>query len=289
VDLAETAVAGLARALGEHPLRMAAGVVRLAVLQMASAVRMVSIERGRDPRDFTMVAYGGAGPLHAVAIARELGIKTVIIPRHPGHFSAHGMLYAALRYDLVQTLAQPLESLHGEVIEGHFRALEQQGEGQIRATGIAVEGIGSARYMDMRYQRQEHTITVRLPSRLAGHDIHGEIARLFEESYRLRYGHVSKGAGIDVVNLRVVMDGRTPKPPWRKHEGRAGQPVPSRREVFFEDDFVECAVWQRDTLPPGFRVSGPAVIEEEASTVILMPGDELQVDQWGNLRIEVGK
>jgi N-methylhydantoinase A len=286
---AQNAIEDLARKLEEPVQRVAAGIINLATLTMASAVKITTIERGYDPRDFAMVAYGGAGPLHASLVARELNVRKVIVPRHPGHFCAYGMLYASLRYDVVQTAARVLNDLDLDQVQREFSALEQQGRAVLDRVGIELEETKVSWYADMRYQGQEHTIKIRLPSPLAGRTPQ-ELHKLFEEGYRRRYGHTSDNVAVDVVNLRVVVEGLPERPPVEQFRATASAaPQPETRAVNFDGrSSVSCSVWQRDDLPPGFRLKGPAIIEEEASTTVILPGDTASIDDYGYIHIEIG-
>lgn len=286
-DLAEAALDELAASLGQPTAAIASGILRISTISMATAVRKVTMERGYDPRDFAMVAFGGAGPLHAVEVAREIGMKRVLIPPKPGHFSAYGMLFADFRYDLTETVARTLESVDVDEMNERFVALETEGARSLAGIGVPIESLRYIRYAEMRYQRQEYTIKVRLPAHCKGRD---ELRHLFEESYQRRYGHAAKDMGIDVVMLRVVVDARTVRPQQR--QAAAGQPAtatPQRRAVWFESGGVApCDVWQRDELVAGQSIAGPAVIEEDASTTVLPPGDVGVIDRWGNIAITLG-
>ena len=285
--LADHALNGLADRLDQRAERLAAGILEIATLTMATAVRRVTIERGFDPRDFAMVAFGGAGPLHAVEVAREIGMKRVIIPPMPGHFSAYGMLYADFRYDVVDTVAALLERLDMAEVEQRFLTLEREGAAALDRLGLQVRDLRTVRYAEMRYQRQEYTIKVRLPAHPTDH---AELRAIFEEQYARRYGHVSRDMPIDVVMFRVVADGRTTRPTAGVDLARSDtSPEARQREVWFDrTGRAPCDVWQRSELPPGMRFAGPAVIEEHASTTVLPPGDCAEIDQWGNIVIELG-
>ena len=286
-DLAERALAQLSERLNEPLTALAAGILKIATLTMASAVRKVTIERGYDPRDFAMVAFGGAGPLHAVDVAREIGMRRVVIPPKPGHFSAYGMLFADFRYDLVSTVACALDNMDLGEMELQFQALEAEGKRQLAGIGVGLLSLRCVRHAEMRYQRQEYTIKVRLPERCDDRD---HLRQLFEDSYRRRYGHVSQGMGIDVVMLRVVADGRTARPREKSMTPEARSAATSeRRPVWFEETGIApCQVWQRDDLGVGFRIIGPAVIEEEASTTVVPPDDAAEIDAFGNIIITLG-
>jgi N-methylhydantoinase A len=286
-DLAEQALGGLARQFRQPVLALASGILRISTLTMATAVRKVTIERGFDPRDFTMIAFGGAGPLHAVDVAREIGIGKVLIPRQPGHFSAYGMLFADFRFDLVETVAKPLDGLDLAGVDAAFARLEADGARQLASIGATVETVRSTRYAEMRYQRQEYTIKVKLPDTC---ESVAALRQLFEEAYGRRYGHVTKNMVIDVLMLRVVVEGRTARPAAAEIVDEASAaPAPTRRPIWFEaTGVVDCDVWQRETLPRGFTIAGPALVEEEASTTVIGPGDVAEIDAFGHIAITLG-
>lgn len=284
---ANRAIQTLANRLGEPMHRVAEGIINIATLTMAAAVKMTTIERGHDPLDFAMVAYGGAGPLHAAAIAMELGVKTVIIPRHPGHFCAYGMLYANLRYDFVRMYPTPLPNLDLVEAERNYHALEQEGRATLEQVGVALERISLSRYADMRYLGQEHTIKIRLPESMIGQTA-ATLHKLFEEGYARRYGHTSENVAVNIVNLRVVVDGVAERPPIERIATGGKPPRAESRQVNFDGvRFYPCNVWQRDELPQGYRMEGPGIIEEAASTTVLPPGTCASLDPFGNIIIDI--
>ncbi len=284
---AERAIAALALSLGEPIYRVAEGIINLATLTMASAVKITTIERGHDPLDFTMVAYGGAGPLHAAAVAKELGVKTVIIPPHPGHFCAYGMLYANLRYDFVKMFSTPLLELDFAAAERDYQALEDEGKATLSEVGVVLDKINISRFADMRYLGQEHTIKIRLPSSMKTQTAQG-LHQLFEDGYAKRYGHISENVPVNIVNLRVVVDGVAERPPIEKIERNDNPPHPVSRKVNFDGvNFISCDVWQRSELSPGYRIEGPGIIEEAASTTVLPPGTAATLDEFGNIIIDI--
>jgi N-methylhydantoinase A len=286
-DLGEEALSRLSKRLDQPVTSIASGILRISTLTMATTVRKVTIERGYDPRDFAMVAFGGAGPLHAVDVAREIGMKRVLIPPKPGHFSAYGMLFADFRYDFTKTVVRSLEALDLQEMSEQFVALETEGARSLSNIGAPIEGLRYIRYAEMRYQRQEYTIKVRLPVHCENRQ---ELRRLFEEAYGRRYGHVSRDIGIDVIMLRLVVEGRTVRP----HETVSAKSIASslpaaRRPVWFaETGMTPCDVWRRDNLSCGQTIVGPALIEEDASTTVICPGDVAEIDTWGNIAIALG-
>jgi N-methylhydantoinase A len=168
-----------------------------------------------------------------------------------------------------------------------FVALEGEGARSLAGIGVPIESLRYIRYAEMRYQRQEYTIKVRLPAHCKDRD---ELRGLFEESYHRRYGHAAQNMGIDVVMLRVVVDARTVRPPQRMATpGARAAAVPTRRPIWFEGlGMAPCDVWQRDELVAGQSIAGPAVIEEDASTTVLAAGDVGVIDEWGNMAISLG-
>jgi N-methylhydantoinase A len=260
---------------------------------MSHAVKAVTTERGLDAGSFLMVVYGGAGPLHASAIAREIGIKNVLIPFAPGYFSAYGMLFSDLRYDYVRSCFRKLDEVSFEEIEGLYSSMEEEGRSAIASSAIRPEAIVIERAADMRYVGQEHAVTVELPAKLFADKDRAAIKSRFDEVHAIRYGTSAPKEPADLVSLRATVLGTMRKPPRHTvHEGKAEPPTDSvrtKKDVFFRGHgFVTTPVFKRDALRSGNRVSGPALIEEHASTTVVQPGDELTVDGFGNLQIRIG-
>jgi N-methylhydantoinase A len=287
---AERAIEQLAQRFDMSAPKMAAGIVDLADLTMAEAVRLVTLRRGLDPRDFTLVAYGGGGPLHASAIARDLSIPTVVVPPTPGNFSAIGMLLMDLRRDAIEMILRPLQAETLAELEAGFQRLQQESERTIREDeGERITQVVFQRFADMRYRGQQTTVKVVLGPTLELEDLW----RRFEAAYELRYGHAARNLPVEVVSLRLAAHGIRPRanlatlrPSANGHEAPAGE-----RPVSFKQTGgpVACPVWRRGALGPGMRLAGPAVIEEASSTTILEPGDELEVNDYGHLVIRVGE
>jgi N-methylhydantoinase A len=285
---AQKAIGELAARLNEPLHRVAAGIIHIATLTMASAVKMTTVERGHDPRDFAMIAYGGAGPLHGADIARELGIRTVIIPNHPGHFCAYGMLYADLKYDVVQTMAIGLEQLDMSDAEKQFRMLEERGRASLKEIKVDLRATTAGRFADMRYRGQEHTLKIRLPDAMSTTN-QSDMRVAFETEYTKRYGHSSKNVPIDLVNLRVVVTGVADKPSMNDVAAGPAAFAPETRQVNFDGkNFISCTIWPREKLNVGQRIDGPAIIEESASTTVVGPKDWAAVDRLGNIHITIG-
>jgi N-methylhydantoinase A len=282
----------LAVPLGVNLERAASGMLQVATSAMANVVRHVTLERGLDPRDFTLVAYGGGGPLQAASVAKELSIRTVIIPQAPGHFSALGMLMADLRRDYVQTLFARLDDLEMYELEDHFRKLEAEGPQDLERSGIAADRIVFERAADMRYVGQEHAVAVRMPANVADETARKEVKRLFDEAHEQRYSHSAPEESADIVSLRVSAIGRLGKPQFSKIP--QGEPTPpwaalrSTRSVIFDGiGVVEAAVFDRTKLLQGNVIKGPAIIEEAASTTVVEPGDTVTVNAYGHLVMQL--
>jgi N-methylhydantoinase A len=270
--------------VGLHRDRAAAGVVRLADVKMALAVRSITTERGLDPRDYTLVAYGGGGPLHAVAIARELGIPRVIVPPSPSTFSAWGMLATDLRHDLVRTVLEPLERTDGAWAGARYGEMEREIEAILPPLGTATRH----RAADLRYLGQEHTVTVEV-ERL---EDWGTLRGRFDAAHQRAYGYAAPDVEVQLLNLRsaVVYPLERPRlPALERGTGRA--PAFETRKIYSSllRDALEYRVHQRDRLRAGDLVEGPAAIEEAGTTTMLEPGDRLQVEGNACLVIDVAK
>jgi len=293
VKAAERAIARVAKPLGLDVTAAADGILRIAATTMSYAVKGVTTERGLDAGDFALVAYGGAGPLHAVQVAREIGIRTVIIPAAPGVFSAFGMLFSDLRYDFVRTWLARLDEAPFEGIEKVYRELEIQGRKAIASASVKPQKITVKRAADMRYVGQEHAVTVDLPFKVFEKRDREAIKRLFDAMHELRYGTSAPAERAEIVSLRTTVTGIMRKPPQAKI--KRGQKAPAKaaftdkRPVYFSaGGFRNVPICRRAALLAGNRIKGPALIEEHASTTVLMPGDACEVDIFGNLVIAVG-
>jgi N-methylhydantoinase A len=259
---------------------------------MSLAVRAVSVNRGIDPRDTAVIAFGGAGPLHAVAIAREISIPKVIIPKLPGNFSALGMLMAEWRQDFVRTLIGELDRVRPEDAARAFVDLKSAGEAALARDGLSGGTFGFA--ADLRYRGQEHTIAIPVtgPGDLAGNT--AATRRNFDAAHDRRHGHAAPDQAIEIVNLRLVatlprMDDairRWLSEPWiAENEATA-----ERRAVVYDDPRrpVDASILWRPGLAAGTEIVGPAVIEEPNSTTFVPPGDHAVIDAWGNIVITLG-
>lgn len=288
---AEQALDKIGKPLGMNAIETADGILRIAATAMSYAVKGVTTERGLDAGDFVLVAYGGAGPLHAVDVAREIGIRNVIVPGAPGVFSAFGMLFSDLRYDYVRTHLMQLADASFNEIEAVFKELEQNGRDAIAATSVKPDQIAVKRALDMRYVGQEHPVTVELPMRVFEKQDRAAIKRHFDNDHMQRYGTSAPNENAEVVSLRVTVTGLMKKPPQKKiKKGTSAPPKSSHtgtRKAWFDGRFRTAPTYRRTELLAGNRINGPALIEEHASTTVLMSGDRMVVDDYGNLAIRV--
>ena len=281
----------IATPLALDPVAAADGILRIAATKMSHMVRWVTTERGLDAADFALVAYGGAGPLHAVMIARELRIAKVIIPFAPGHFSAYGMLFADLRRDLVNTWFKPLDAASFDDLEALYRAMEKTGAEDLARSRDMIVEMQVERGADMRYVGQEHAVTVHLPRELfAAHDRAGIKAR-FDAVHETRYGYSAPGEKAEIVSLRSATIGLMRKPalePVATGGESAEDAFTGKRTVYFSaTGGVDTPIYDRARLKAGNRIEGPALIEEHASTTVVEPKDVLTVDAFGNLHIDI--
>lgn len=283
----------VASPLGLEPTEAADGILRIAVTQMSHAVKAVTTERGLDAGNFTMVVYGGAGPLHASAIARELGIRKVLIPYAPGYFSAYGMLFSDLRYDYVRSVFRKLNDVSFDDIEAAYQSMEDEGRAALAQSGVKPEGVVIERAADMRYVGQEHAVTVDLPQAFFAAKDRAAIKQQFDELHKVRYGTSAPKEPADLVSLRVTVLGTMKKPP--RHSVARGTATPSPQAIratkpvyFRATGWVDTPVYVREHLRASNVVVGPALIEEHASTTVVQPGDTLSMDELGNLQIAIG-
>ena len=291
--LAERAVREhVADQLGLDPVSAARGIVQIAVTAMSHAVRGVTTERGLFPSDFVLVAYGGAGPLHACDIAREIGIGKIIIPSSPGHFSAFGMQFSDLRHDLVRSCFMRLSEVRFDLIDEICSELEQEGRTSVLGASAVPGQVLVLRAADMRYVGQEHAVTVSIPSSYFACRDQAGIKSLFDAEHQRRYGTSAPGEQAEIVSLRVTVIGTLRKPVPARIGSGGPDPVPEAhdgmRQVFLETGPTEADRWNRAKLLAGNRIKGPALIEEFASTTFLSGDDNLEVDELGNLVITVG-
>jgi N-methylhydantoinase A len=287
VERAREAVADLAARL-DHPMAVEAfaeGVVTIAVARMTSAIREISIQLGHDPRDFTLIAFGGAGPMHALTMAEEIGIPRVLVPRHPGNFSALGLLAADIKHDDVRTRVGPLRE-RLSALPAVFDEMETAARQQLGREGFAPEQQRLLRSLDLRYRGQAFELAVALGN---GLPLVADIEAAFHRQHRDVYGHCNPEEAIELVNARLTAYGLVPKPAAERHvapRATLETALVERRPVWFQGRAHDCPVWDRERLPERARLRGPAIVEEFGATTVVPPGWAGEVDEHGNLRFE---
>ena len=288
VQAARAAIARVADPLGLSVEQAAWGIHKVVVESMADAARVYLVERGRDPRRYAMVGFGGAGPAHAAEVARALGMAELVIPPASGAASALGFLAAPLSASRVRSVpVQLAPGLDLAPAEAVLQALEAEARAELASGGVT-DGITTERTADMRLVGQMHEIAVPLPVAALTAGSLPTLIEAFTAAYTARYAALQPGAAVQVVNLRVTLTGPTPTVSLGDGGTGAGTARKGERRAWFGDGFVTAAVFDRYALREGSVVSGPAIVEEREATTVIAPGDVLRVDAAGNLRIEVG-
>lgn len=280
-DAAARALADLGNDFGMNAEEMAQGVIDIVNAKMADAIRTITIQRGIDPREFTLVAFGGAGPAQAAALAEELEIAEVIIPVHPGAFSAWGMLQTDVRHDFKETLYSFWDLIDAETIDAAFGRLQDKGSAFLSDEGIGGDRVGFERAIDFRYYGQEYVLTIPLDDGPIDKD---KVRADFDEAYKRQYGHNSPENRIEMANIRLAALGRLERPdnaPPLREAARAAR----TRDVWFGGVPSETAIIDRNSINDGESVSGPAIIEEITSTTLLPPTWTAQLIEGGHMSL----
>jgi len=271
--------------LGLDPVAAAAAIVRVANDKMAGAIRLVSLQRGRDPRDFVLFAFGGAGPLHAVALARELAIPIVLVPARPGITSALGCLVADVRHDFVRTINQGLLRLDVAEARAILAAQIVEGRRLLATEGVEVETVTVHHEADMQFAGQTHVLTVPIVRTDFARE---ELAETFERAYLERFGVELREMRALVMSLRTAVIGRRRPIGLASLAGAATGGAPSgTRRVWFHDGWHDTSIYRREHLPVGATLVGPAIVEQLDATTVIEPGDHARADALGNLEITV--
>ena len=288
---AEAAIRAVGDRLGVGPDQAAEGIIRIANNNMVNALKLVSLNRGFDPRDFTLVAFGGGGGMHAVALGQELGVRKVVIPAAASVFSAWGMMMSDLRRDYFVTRLVDLAEGAAGTIETLFAETEARAGAQFAAEGVAEKQVSFARYGKFRYQNQEHTTEVLLPEGRVTEDALAAIAEAFHETYEREYTY-RLSAPVEMVGLHLVASaevGKLEMVAAPLGDADAGPALKGRRKVDYALEGVhEAAIYDGEKLAPGMELKGPAVIEDPGSTIVVHPGNRVHVDAWRNIHIALG-
>jgi N-methylhydantoinase A len=277
----------VAEPLGLTLEQAAKAILQVANANMADAVRLISIRRGYDPREFALVVFGGAGPLHGVALAKELAIPTVLVPPNPGITSALGCLLVDVRHDLSNMFVSRTDRTDLAALEAELARLEEEARQLLRNEGVGERETRLRRFLDMRYVGQWRSLAIPVGAPV---DLDAAVAAFHAEHER-EHNYRRDGATVEIYRVNVQAVGVTPKAELRRH-GRNGtglRPVAARTVLFDElDEPVRTPVYARDGLTPGTVIDGPAVIDQLDSTTLVPPGVRAEIDEWLDIRIHVG-
>ncbi len=283
---ARAAVRRIAEPLGMSIEDTAEGVIRIIDVKMEEAIKAISTMRGHDLRDFMLLAFGGAGPLHAGRIARDLGMAGIVVPLYPGVYSAIGLLMSDVKHDYVRSRMTALAALAPGDANALFGELERQATGDLAADGFSPARIRVERGLDLRYAGQGYEITLPCPSEEITADTLARLRRDFDTQHRAMFGHAAPEEPVEVVSYRVTGIGLVPpvELPRFKREGTSlDQALRETRKVRFDGKTIDCPVYQRERLDAGLTVAGPAVLDQFDCTTVLCPGQVGRVDEWKNL------
>ena len=293
-ELAHESVKRIADRLGMDVTKAANGIITVSNANMVQAMRQVTTERGYDPREFALVAFGGAGPLHCAELALQMSIPKVIVPPNPGLTSALGLLFADVRYDFSRTRIRRADQLDCAEIEAEFADLETTACDMLRASGFGEERIHLQRIANFKYYGGFEAVSLSIVIEGRPFDeaaLDAALARFSSEHVR-EYNYVLDEVPVELQLIRLVAYGLIDRPSLRQSdkEGSAAAAETGRRDVFFEEEgsFVPTTVYDRDRLLPGARLVGPAIVEQMDSTVLIRPGMSADVDRFFNLILETG-
>ena len=282
----------IGKAYGIDAEEAAMGIIRVANSNMLNALKLVSVRKGYDPREFALVAFGGGGPMHAAALAKELNIKKVIIPLAASVFSAWGMLMTDLRSDDIQTYNVKLDHPDYEAIRAAWKKLEEKAYADNEKKQIRKENVYFQHYLDMRYVGQDHTVKVRVPDEDMSDENIGEFIEAFHKAHEQNYSFRLEESSVEIVNMHLASFGRIEKTPVREIPVLSctlEEAVKETREVIFEGSGkLPTKIYDREKLSPGMKMTGPCIIEEVSSSAVIYPGMQAEIDKYGDIVIETG-
>jgi len=283
----ETISEKISKPLDMDVFTAAEGIITVVNANMIRGIRKVSVERGYDPREFCLVCFGGAGPVHGAQLAKQLSISKVIVPKSPGIASAFGMLYADVRHDYVQTYLSKVNQIKIEDLLSVYQNLEEKAVMQLQKEGFSKQDMILYRSADTRYIGQAYELSVPVKNGSLTYQDLEEIREKFHNLHYQTYGYLRKDKEVEVVNLRVVALGKLPPVDLIKHTTQKEIFTKSKeyRKVFFEGRFLNTPIYQKMSLNPGCRIKGPAVVEQLDSTTVIFPEQIATVDPYGNIVI----
>jgi N-methylhydantoinase A len=284
----EAVVTRVAAPLGMPAAEAAWGILRVLATNVMVAMRTITVERGYDPREFTLVPFGGVGPTIAGMIAAELGIGRILIPRDPGTFSAHGMLVTDVHQERSLTRITPVDGTMLAEVDAIFAEMETAALEDLMREQFPRERLLAHRHAGMRYRGQSYEVAVPVP-RLRGPQDMADLITRFHDAHQRRYGHMAQAEAIEIVNFQVTAVALIAKPALKTfpRTDAPAKPHEARQAYFSAGDARAVPVFRRSTLQPGMRFEGPAILEEKTSTTVLYPGQRADVDEYLNVEIEL--
>jgi N-methylhydantoinase A len=284
----DAVVMRVAEPLHIAPIEAAWGILRVLATSVMAAMRTITVERGYDPLEFTLVPFGGMGPTIAGLVAAELGIGRILVPRDPGTFSAHGMLVTDVHQERSLTKITPLDATTAAELDAIFTEMEAQALDELLREQFPRERLITRRHAGMRYRGQSYEVAVPVPSLRGAEDL-ADLARRFHDAHQRRYGHMAQAEAIEIVNFQVTAVGLIPKPEMKSFDKTDAPPIPrAMRQAYFNaTETRDVPIFARNGLRPGMRIAGPAIIEEKTSTTVIYPGQHAQVDSYLNIEVQL--
>jgi N-methylhydantoinase A len=276
----------VARPLSMDPIASAEGIVRIIDVKMAEAIKAISTMRGHDLRDFMLLAFGGAGPVHAARIARDLGMAGVIVPLYPGVYSAIGLLMSDVKHDYIQSKLDSLGALAARDVAAMFERLSEQAVADLRADGFGEAQIGLQHAVDMRYAGQGYEITIACDAGSGQIEGLDALRAKFDAQHKTMFGHSAPAEPVEIVSYRVRGIGKVPPvalPRFKRAGTSLADARRATRRVRFDGETIDCPVYQREMLDVGLSISGPAVLDQFDCTTVICPAQVARVDEWKNL------
>ena len=287
-DLAEEAIDSLAEKLSMSREDTALGIVQVASSVIVKAIRAISVERGHDPSKFSLFAFGGAGPLHAIDVAKDLGMKKVFIPPNPGILCAEGLLGSDLVADLIQPSLAPFDEDIFETLNVAKSNLSMRAKDWFTSESVDVKDQRQAWSVDLRYAGQNFELAINFENNQFNRDTAVALRAEFDKAHEVAYGYSQSTEPVELVGMRVKLAGVLSKPPLPKtKKGSSFNSSGSRKVSFGKNAWFETPIYRRDTIPVDHNFEGPAVIEQMDSMLLIFPGDTAKIDDWGNLIINL--
>src|SRR5499427_3632942 len=292
IERARAAIdAHVARPLGLAVAQAAEGIICIIDVKMQEAIKAISTMRGHDLRDFMLLAFGGAGPLHAGRIARDLGMAGVIVPLYPGVFSAIGLMMSDVKYDYIQSKMAPLSEATAGAVESMFARLEHEALTDLHRDGFSADRIRLDRALDMRYAGQGYEITLACNNAALRRDDVGGLRQRFDALHKQMFGHMASDQPVEVVSYRLSGIGMVSAPPIAKFKPTGAKLTDALREhrlARVDGKSISCPVYQRERLDVGLVLRGPAILDQFDCTTVVCPGQTARVDAWKNIIISEG-